>query len=237
MQTKSWSPVLAALTEPELSRLLAASTTHELHRGAYLALAGEPPTWVHLVESGLAKLMAADPRGWEVVVGLVTEGDLVGALAALEEDAQDVDALAVTPVEVTSIEAATFTDVVTRSPRALAELARIAARRNRTMTRIMLDKAAAPVPERLAGSLLDLAEVLGTRKGGTIEMDLPFSQADLGSLAGMCRETACKTMRRFRARGIVDYRGRRLRILQPDLLEYLRCGRHRGGPRSLAANR
>lgn len=224
MRTKTWSPVLAALTGIELERLLAASATRHVERGSYLAVAGELPLSVHLVESGLVKLMAADARGAEVILGLVAEGDLVGDFAALDHGGQEIDALAVTPLTVTTFDGPTFVHIVTGSRAATLEVARAAVRRSRALTRITLEKAAAPVAERLAGSLLDLAEVLGTRKGGTIAMEMPFGQADLGNLAGMSRETTCKTMRRLRAKGLISYRGKSMTILRPELLERLRCG-------------
>jgi CRP-like cAMP-binding protein len=66
--------------------------------------------------------------------------------------------------------------------------------------------------------------MLGTEENDTITLDLPLGQKDLGKLAGMCRESTCKTLRRLKADGIVDYRGRTMRILRPDSLKMMRCG-------------
>jgi hypothetical protein len=58
----------------------------------------------------------------------------------------------------------------------------------------------------------------------------------------MCRESTCKTLRRFQREGLVDYRRRRLRIMRPDALEEIKvtgrvpgagclpARRHRSGP-------
>jgi hypothetical protein len=39
----------------------------------------------------------------------------------------------------------------------------------------------------------------------------------------MCRESACKTMSKMKKQGVIDYKGRKLRILRPDVLEKIRC--------------
>jgi CRP-like cAMP-binding protein len=58
------------------------------------------------------------------------------------------------------------------------------------------------------------------------------AQGDLGRLAGISRESTCKALRSFQSQGLLDYRGRRLRILRPDVLERIRCtGRMARGPR------
>jgi CRP-like cAMP-binding protein len=77
---------------------------------------------------------------------------------------------------------------------------------------------------------LDLAELLGRQRGDAIDVDLPFPQRDLGGLAGMCRESACKTLSRWKSEGTVDYQGRRLRILRPDVLYRIRCAGRGAGP-------
>ena len=87
------------------------------------------------------------------------------------------------------------------------------------MSDTAVERTSSEVPARLAGRLLDLADLLGTVRQGAVEMELPLAQGDLGRLAGMCRESACKTLRRFKSQGLLDYRGRRLRILRPDALE------------------
>jgi CRP-like cAMP-binding protein len=86
-----------------------------------------------------------------------------------------------------------------------------------------LERTSSEVPARLAGRLLDLGDLLGRIHQGALEIDLPVAQGDLGRLAGISRESTCKALRSFKSQGLLDYRGRRLRILRPDALERIRC--------------
>jgi CRP-like cAMP-binding protein len=152
-------------------------------------------------------------------------GDL-GALDGMHR----YDCVAAAATEVVALDAGLFVEIVTRDPKASLELARSLADRWRRIAEIALERTTGEVPVRLAGRLLDLAELCGHMRGGAIEMQLPLAQEDLGRLAGMCRESTCKTLRKFKRAGVVDYKGRSLRILRPDVLEKIRCAGRAAGP-------
>jgi CRP/FNR family transcriptional regulator, polysaccharide utilization system transcription regulator len=174
------------------------------------------------------KFIARDAEGEETIVGLALEGETVGELAVLDGSVHPTDCAAATKARVLGIDAELFLDVLRSDGAAALTVARIMAGRLRWSSDTTIERAASEVPARLAGRLLGLAELLGTRRSTAIHLELPLAQGDLGRLAGMCRESTCKTMSAFRREGIVDYEGRSLRILRPDMLEHIRCaGRYR----------
>jgi CRP/FNR family cyclic AMP-dependent transcriptional regulator len=195
----------------------------KLAAGDVLALAGEPPERVHVVASGVLKLVGRDFDGAETILGLCVPGDVAGAPAALDRRPLPYDYAAATPAEVVGLDALLFAEVLARNPAAALEMARVLAARVRWLCDATLERTSAHVPSRLAGRLLDLADLMGRVRGDAIDVELPFAQRDLGGLAGMCRESACKTLSRWKSQGTVDYEGRRLRILRPDVLYRIRC--------------
>jgi CRP-like cAMP-binding protein len=66
------SPVLAALTSTERSRLLDRSVTKRLEPGDILHLSGDPRPRLHLLVQGVVKLSARDGEGRETIIGLAT---------------------------------------------------------------------------------------------------------------------------------------------------------------------
>lgn len=217
------NPVIEALPERDRRALLERAVPRVLRRGQILYMAGERERRLHLVTKGVVKLAARDGAGNETILGLAVPGDLIGEVAAIDELQQPLDAVAATPGTVLGIDADAFVEMMSRNGRASLELARCLATRTRWMCDTAMERSNSEVPARLAGRLLDLADILGRVNSGAVEMELPLAQADLGRLAGMCRESTCKTLRSFKAKGVVDYRGRRLRILRPDVLEKIRC--------------
>lgn len=216
-------PVMAGLPERDRHRLLDRGVPRSIEQGDTLHFAGERSERVHLVISGVLKLVARDGSGAETILGLVPPGDVVGELGEIDGLHQPLDVIAATRCEVIGLDAPSFFEAVVASPSATCALLEQQAARLRWIYGTALERSAGEVPARLAGRLLDLADMMGSVENGAVSLDMPLRQADLGRLAGVCRESACKTLRKFKSDGVVDYRGRRLRILRPDVLERIRC--------------
>ena len=223
MPDRTLPRVIAAMSPGDRASLLARSVHRSLRPGQPLYLAGDRSDRVFGLRSGVIKLLARNAEGAETILGLSVPGDLVGEVAALDDLPQPTDAVACTRCEVLSISAAEFVAALDGNPAAALETAAALAARLRWSGECALERSSVTVPARLAGRLLDLADLMGRVEGRGIALDLPVAQGDLGRLAGMCRESACKTLRRFQSQGIVEYRGRNLRILRPDVLERIRC--------------
>jgi len=217
------SPFVASLPPRERQRLLDRAVPRQLERGDALYLTGDEERRVHIVESGILKLACCDSEGRETTLALALPGDLVGETSACDGDLQPLDVIALTPTKVAGIDAELFIDVATRNPAAALELARTLAARMRWITATAGERTTNDVPSRLAGRLLDLAEMIGRMRSGTIEVDLPLTRTDVGQLAGMCRESASKTLTSWKRQGVLEHNGKTLRIFRPDALERIRC--------------
>jgi len=216
-------PVMVALPPRDRHRLLDRGVVRGLDPDEPLHFAGERSQRIHLLNHGVLKFVAREGGGNETILGLAAPGDVVGELPVIDGLAQPLDVIAATDAEVVGFDAEMFLEAVTASPEASRALLEIEAARLRWIYSSALERSASEVPARMAGRLLDLADMIGRVEGGVVALDMPLQQTELGRLAGVCRESACKTLRRFKSQGIVDYRGRRLRILRPDALERIRC--------------
>jgi CRP/FNR family transcriptional regulator, cyclic AMP receptor protein len=216
------SSLLESLAATDRARLLERAVPRALGRGQSLYFAGEPVRRAYIVEAGVIKLSARNLQGRSTILGLALPGDIVGDIGALDGRPQPLDALAVTSSEVVGVDAALWLEMIGRTPSAALELARSLARALRYVYGSAAERTTGTCPARLAGRLLDLAEALGRTRTWGLELDLPLAQEDLGQLAGMSRESTCKTLRTFKRAGLLDYRGRRLHILRPQALEDIR---------------
>ncbi len=223
-------PLVAALPAAEKRRLLDRAVPRRLERGDTLHLTGDDQARVHIVERGILKLAVCDHEGRETILALALPADVVGETAAADGYAQPFDVVAVTSCEVVGLDAALLMDVVARNPAAALELMRMFAARSRWIAATAGERTGTDVPARLAGRLLDLAELIGRMRSGTIELDLPMTRTDVGQLAGMCRESASKTLAGWQRQGLVEHNGKTLRIFRPDALERIRCAGRGAGP-------
>jgi CRP/FNR family transcriptional regulator, cyclic AMP receptor protein len=217
------SGFVAALPAPERTRLLDRAVARRLNRGEHLYLAGDVEGRVHLIVSGIFKLSMCDAEGRESTLALALPGDITGEVACCDDSPQPFDVVALTPSSVVGVDGELFKDVATTNPAAALELARVLSARLRWIAATAGERTTNDVPGRLAARLLDLAELRGRMRSGTIELDLPLTQRDVGELAGMCRESASKTLTRWTREGLLEHKGRTLRIYRPDVLERIRC--------------
>ncbi len=224
------STVLDPLAVPDRELLFGRGVPRKLDAGETLSFAGGDLPRVHLVTAGVLKLVGRDLEGNQTILGLCVPGDLAGAIGALDSAPEPYDYVAATRTAVVGFDAGLFAEVLGRNPQACAALARTLGARIRWLCEAAQERTSAHVPARLAGRLLDLAELLGQQHESYVELELPFPQRDLGGLAGMCRESACKTLRRWKSQGTVDYEGRTLRIKRPDVLRAIKCAGRGAGP-------
>jgi CRP/FNR family cyclic AMP-dependent transcriptional regulator len=199
------------------------SVLRALDKGESLFLAGEETDRVHLVRSGVLKLCARAGDGSEAIVALAVEGELIGEFPALLGGPNPYDAVAITNCELIGFDGDLLITALLSQPRTALGLLTAIAERSRWACDSLIERTAGNAAARMAGRLLGLSELLGHRRGNTIDVPLLVPQEDLARLSGMCRENACKTLRSFKRAGVVDYSRRRLRILRPDALERIRC--------------
>jgi CRP-like cAMP-binding protein len=214
--------VLESLVPSDRARLLERAVPRSLRRGQSLYLAGDSIRRAYVVDSGVLKLSARNLQGRSTILGLALPGDIVGDIGALDGRPQPLDALAATRCDVLGIDADLLLEMVARTPSAALEVARSLARSLRCIYGSAAERTTGTCSARLAGRLLDLADALGRPRTWGLELDLPLAQEDLGQLAGMSRESTCKTLRTFKRAGLLDYRGRRLHILRRQALENIR---------------
>jgi CRP-like cAMP-binding protein len=222
------SPVISALPPRARRRVLDGGVTRRLDPGQFLFLAGDDRHRAYVVQRGVVKLTARDIHGRETILGLALPGDLVGDLAALDGLRQPLDAIATTPVDVLGIDADLLVESIAANAAAAFEFARAAVAKARCTYEWACERNSRDTWARLAGRLLHMAELLGETDSAVVEFDVPLVQGDLAHFAGMCRESASKTLRQFKSQGLIDYRNRRLRILRPDALDRIRCAGRAG---------
>jgi CRP/FNR family transcriptional regulator len=224
------SSVLSALPAHDRDLLLQKAVSRSLGHGQVVLLAGDECDRVYLLVQGLMKLVRREYGGKETIIGLALPGDLIGEVAFLDGGTQPADAITITPARVLSIDPDLLAQILLRSSRATVELARCLSRRLRWTCETAVERSSVGITERMAGRLLDLAVLLNRAYGPGTNLELPLAQTELGELAGISRESACRALKTFKDQGAVDYTRKKLRILRPDVLRRIRCAGRVSGP-------
>jgi CRP-like cAMP-binding protein len=157
-----------------------------------------------VVLQGHVRLTYTDARGAEAVVVVLGPGDFFGSL---EDDGSDYGAhcRALTNARLGRLSAAEFDALVKKSPHLALKLTKMSMSRVQRLQVRLAEMMLRTVSERLALTLLGLAEQVGREEaGGKVRLMLWLTQSDLGKLIGSSREMVCKVMKEFQSAGLVD---------------------------------
>lgn len=227
MQVLGQVPLLAGLSPEELDGVDRRMLSLSWAAGDPLYAAGEPADHLYVLAAGRVKASRPTSSGEEVLVDLLTPGDLFGGLSTLGQPVHEETAEALTTACALRIDAGGFREVLREHPsvalRVIDDLAQRLARARADVG----DRSTGTVAQRVAGTLLRLADKVGQTSagsGGTL-LQLPLSRADLAGMTGSTPESVSRVMSRLRKEGILDTGRRWTAVLDRERLVDVAEGR------------
>jgi CRP-like cAMP-binding protein len=166
--------------------------------------AGDEATHLFVLAAGRVKLQRTSPAGQDVLVDVVVPGGLFGSLSTLGDPTYPDTAEALTVACALHIGAEEFRAVLTRHPpvalAVLDDLAHRLERAHQSVRRLSGDT----VEQRVAATLLGLADKVGQPRDGAVLLQLPLTRADLAAMTGSTTESVSRAMSRLRRAGLVE---------------------------------
>lgn len=221
MQVLGQVRYFAGLSEAELADIDGRMVSLSWGEGDPLYRAGEPADHLYVLAAGRVKVSRPTADGTAVITDLLTPGDLFGTLTSLGEPVYPETAEALTVSCALRIDPDAFRAVLTEHPQvALRVLDDVTARLAQARSAVG-DRATGSVAQRVATTLLRLADKLGQERagdGGTL-LQLPLSRADLAGMTASTPESVSRVMSRLRKDGVIDSGRRWTAILDRERLE------------------
>ena len=213
------SLMLQDLPEEELKRLALMLRRRTYRRGEVIFHLGDPGQTLHVVCQGHVKIVLPTESGEEAVLSILGPGELFGEMALLDGAPRSATVVALEPVETATLSRQDFLVLLRSSPAAveglLASLARAVRRLSDEVTGLMF----ADLRGRLVRKLLELAEAHGREHDGALEIQVPLTQEELAGMIGATRPRVNRLLGFFEDRGVIARSGRRIAILNRELLE------------------
>jgi CRP/FNR family cyclic AMP-dependent transcriptional regulator len=171
-----------------------------------------PSDNIFLVVSGNVGISQVAEDGREVLLEVVRPDSLFGESAFLSASRRTGRAIALEKVNVMTWPISEIEELVTKRPLLAVALMQVLARRNAEYTRRIEILALDNTERRLARSLINLSELLGTREESGAVLMMPFTHQMLAQYIGTKREAVSLYMSQFRIRGCMSYSRRGIRI-------------------------
>ncbi len=212
--------VSRGLAADDIDRLCAEGRVETIARRGIVPLDG--PTVV-IVIGGFFRIFRNAAFVRDVTLGLAARGDVLAPSAAFGDRAAETGAEALSDGHVLLLAPDAWSACAAAQPNLNLKMAASIGKRISRLQKKLEELSRTGVEGRVASTLLELAADHGSPgPGGAIRLEVPFSQEDLGRLAGTTRETCSSTVAEFARRGYV--RGGRLRgmlLLDVPALEAL----------------
>ena len=210
--------VLADLSDAERGEVIGAARPRLLKAQEILAEQGAPATTFYIVEVGHLKLSQVSKDGREVIARFAGPGHAFGGIVVLGHPVYPVSATAVEPTRVLGWTKPVLLALVAKYPQIRTKiLEEIARHMTDALTRVQ-ELTTERVNQRLARTLLRLAESGGRRDGHAIEIVHPITRQELADLVGATLFTVSRMLARWADEGIIDSTRAHIRILRPDEL-------------------
>lgn len=192
------------LSAAELDAVDARMVVRAYPEGGPIYRDGEAAEGLHILATGRVKLVRPALGDGEVLVDVVTPGTLFGDVAATGGSAYTDTATALTESCTLWISSADFRRLLREHPVvAMAVLDDVTARleeAHQTVRRL----SGGTVEQRVAATLLTLADKVGEPRDGAVLLQIPLSRGDLAAMTGTTTESVSRVLSRLHKDGLVD---------------------------------
>jgi len=188
-------------------------------KGAFIIGQNEAGTSMFLLVSGRVKVSIANPEGRELVLNHLEAPAHFGEMALVDGKPRSSDVIAVTDVELFSLDGKDLSAAIQLQPRlALTLIATLSNRLRHTINRLE-DMAFHDATHRVMRVVLNVATAGLETRGTPIVQGM--THYDIATLAGTSRETASRVISMLARQGVVTTKGRRIVVNLEALMERL----------------
>ena len=203
-----------------LNALLSERPRRRLKTGSRLFHEGEPATEAFFIFDGLVKLTGNAEDGTEIVLEFRGPGALVGERSVVDGGPRMTSGVAATPTSVTSVPRDQLMDCIRRDADLALTMLSTFARRLRSTVGHMLDLRVGDTASLVATRLMQLVrdptfDSIRTDRAGTVEIEMPMTQEELASWAGVSLRSTTNVLQQLRDESLISTSRYRLKIRDP----------------------
>ncbi|MFP5204754.1 MAG: Crp/Fnr family transcriptional regulator [Acidobacteriota bacterium] len=196
--------LLSNLSQPEL-QLLAARTVRKLFSaGEWLFSEGEPCNGMHIVSRGRVRIFKTSMNGREQVLAVEGPGGSVAELPVFDGGPYPASVVALEDTEIAFISRRDFQAFCIEHPEVALKVLAVVGARLRRLVGIIEELSFTTIRQRLASTLLKLAQTQGKKTARGVEFLLPGSHQELANQLGTVRELISRNLMRLQAEGLLE---------------------------------
>ncbi len=202
----------------ELEDFTRNKTTLNIKKGENIVTEGHVMNGLYCLRSGKCKLSKLNTNGKSQIIKFLRQGNILGQRSVLSEEPSGLTITALEDMQVCFIPKTKILEAISENPTFSLQLMKnISHQLNEANISISM-MAQKSVKERLADIILQLHRIFGTDADGYI--DVRLTREEIANTIGTATESAIRLLSAFKAEGILEVKGRRIKIVDMEELEH-----------------
>ncbi len=208
-------PIFADLTEKDLVSIVDDLRLKEYGKDEMIFRQGDESREIYFVLKGKVRIFKISPSGNETSIAIFSTNDVIGELAAIDNEPRSATAKAITQVSLLTMSQEQFLHALESMPRFAMGLATLLANKLRWTAAYAESIAQFDAAGRLLHIILLNNELYGEEQvpGQQYVVDLGLNRSDLASMVGARREWVNRILGDWRRRGLLEFDGGVITIL------------------------
>ena len=200
-------PVFSDLAERDLANLAEDMRSKEYAKDETIFRQGDESREVYFVRKGKVRIYKISPSGNETTIAIFTTNDVIGELAAIDQEPRSASAKAMTSVSLLAMSQERFLYTLQTLPRFGMGMARLLAHKLRWTAAFAESIAQFDAAGRLLHIILQHNDQYGEvlEPGTRYQVNIGLNQSDLASMVGARREWINRILSEWRRRGLLEF--------------------------------
>jgi len=184
-----------------------------LKPGEVIFREGEFGHSAYIIDTGRVSISRMSAAGSELALAVLERGDLFGEIALIDEGQRSATAVALTDVELMTLEHNKFMSTLMERPSRVSDILEIFTTRIRKMDELAIVLAYAPAGQRLEFALNLMKERAKPDRSESGERIVPGGPLDLARSAGVDEDETRRFLEELRGKGRVEFSEKQIRFL------------------------
>ncbi len=221
IETLKKSLTFSCLTDTELKLVSRFFEKLNYKNNAHIFMEGDPSDWFYIVANGEVKILKHTLAGKDIILEIMSPGDMFGGVAVLDKKPFPATAQAMEETTVIRISRQNLLGIMEEYPILKLETVKYFSDRLRDAHETLKNIATERTERRIASLLLKLSEKVGVEEADYKKIDFLLTRQEISEMVGTTVETCIRIMSKFQKQGMVKSSGGKILIKVDSLQKFL----------------
>ncbi|WBW97409.1 Crp/Fnr family transcriptional regulator [Oceanirhabdus sp. W0125-5] len=211
-------PFLSSLEPDQIKEVSKDTVRKRYKKGERIFSEGETARKLYMICTGKVKIFRYTPDGKELILYILSPNyfSFIGAFNLLKETTFDFGAEALEDTVVCTLDKHQFENIILKYPKVTLKILEEAYDRINKIESLVYRLSTNNVDAKVAGLLLSLIKDFGVEADDGIHLNMTMNREEMGSYAGLTRETMSRKLRSMQKQGLIEIQGNK-KIIVKDI--------------------